>query len=501
MDLSAAPPLTALAGVLPADGPAAPTDHPTASSSRVASSGSATEDVLGEAVSAHAAYMSAVPEARHAYAYGGAGDRSRSGDGDGYESARSAGTASSVSAYRLPDVLAVAIRDPVTSEVEREVFVAIERPGGDDGRKPYLGGYRDARTGLAYHHAYSQTPSDSPRVPKWANAPPKFTRETQTATLVARSTQSYREGAAQTLRHDIHTDTSTDRVLAPRKYFTADELNLVRAAKALMIACHWRGYTARKRAAALRAARAAAQSAVVAEERRAAAEAEAKARRDMERRLHPRSLEDFAVLFDEVEAWRVAETARIGAEHAADERARKEALAELLAKETALIGTIERLRTVANKENREKRIEAVFAAMASPQVWPASDGEATAVYTPLTTRAAELRALYQALAAPGASTDDRIDVVLRVKYTAKEYDTALTREIVELADREVDMVRRGRPAATLDGLRKRLRNLFLTFCETPEYNPQAAAYAKPAPAARDPRTLPTLLRPGPPTKY
>ena len=39
------------------------------------------------------------------------------------------------------------------------------------------------------------------------------------------------------------------------------------------------------------------------------------------------------------------------------------------------------------------------------------------------------------------------------KWTVKEFDTELTREIVDLIDREADMLNRGRSESSLDGLR------------------------------------------------
>jgi hypothetical protein len=60
--------------------------------------------------------------------------------------------------------------------------------------------------------------------------------------------------------------------------------------------------------------------------------------------------------------------------------------------------------------------------------------------------------------------------------TVKEFDCNLTRELVELIDREADLLNRGRSPRAMDGLRKRTANLFLQFIETPEFNPEATRY-------------------------
>ena len=67
---------------------------------------------------------------------------------------------------------------------------------------------------------------------------------------------------------------------------------------------------------------------------------------------------------------------------------------------------------------------------------------------------------------------------MNVKWTAQEFDCALTRDIVDLCDREADMLNRGRSEKSLEGLRNRLANLFLQFVETPDFNPESTRFLK-----------------------
>merc|ERR1712146_855149 len=90
-------------------------------------------------------------------------------------------------------------------------------------------------------------------------------------------------------------------------------------------------------------------------------------------------------------------------------------------------------------------------------------------------RAKELMDLYNGLRLSLLSIDERLDVLLHVKWTVKEFDCNLTREIV---DRVADMLNRGRPEKSFVGCRKRLANLFLQFLETPEFNPEAMRFQK-----------------------
>ena len=151
---------------------------------------------------------------------------------------------------------------------------------------------------------------------------------------------------------------------------------------------------------------------------------------------------------------------------------------QLLHKETKILQQIDKLKITANSQNKEDKINNFLKAMSDPKLWKRTDGRYTEVHTPFSTRAKELMDLYNGLRLPFLSTDERLDVLLHTKWTVKEFDCNLTREIVDLIDREADMLNRGRSESSLEGLRKRLSNLFLQFIETPEFNPEAARFQK-----------------------
>lgn len=60
----------------------------------------------------------------------------------------------------------------------------------------------------------------------------------------------------------------------------------------------------------------------------------------------------------------------------------------------------------------------------------------------------------------------------------QEHDCKLTQEIIELIDREADLLMRGVRESNLDGLRKRISTLFLQYIKTPTFNPEAAKLLK-----------------------
>ena len=73
--------------------------------------------------------------------------------------------------------------------------------------------------------------------------------------------------------------------------------------------------------------------------------------------------------------------------------------------------------------------------------------------TPYTLRAQELRDIFSSLSMKYLTQDERLDVLLTVKHTVKEHDCKLTQEIIELIDREADLLMRGVKESNLEGTR------------------------------------------------
>ena len=378
------------------------------------------------------------------------------------------------STYVMPDVISVEVQFGVDIP-PKLIQVPIVRAMPE--KKPFLGGFRSRKTAVEYHHASSQTDPPARQAPADGDAHVKFHRETQTAVQQTRSQQAMREAGTQMPRGHLLAEEG-DAILRPLPYFDSEQLAELRLEKAIDLQRYTRGWFARTAASALRRAQAAAAAAALDEEARQKAEAEERHKLEIQRRMHPHSYEDFEILYNELEAWRQQETRRIEEELADDHDARLAALQQLLLKEQKLLQTIDRLRLQADDENRDKRIRATLQKMSAPKRWQMSDGEVCQVHTPFTTRSKELMELYNGLRLPLLTIDERLDVLLHVKWTVKEFDCNLTRDVVELIDREADMLNRGRSESSLAGLRKRLANLFLQFIETPEFNPEAARFQK-----------------------
>lgn len=375
--------------------------------------------------------------------------------------------------YKMPDVVEVNL-GPVNGEPSAEdqiVMVKIVRENLNR-EKPFLGGYRHGLTKKVYHHASSQTVRK-----RRVKGVPKNHRETQTVSTIERSQQTARESSTQMDRKDLYLDHSNDKVIFARKYFTAAQMTELRDRQAREIQCFLRQCFAWRRVRRLREARYEEEFKTAQEKEQEDLRNQAEHKRQIDRRMHPRTKEDFDILHKELEAWRLHETQRIKNSGLPKEEIHFQ-LEELLGKQVKLLQTIDRLKITASKENKKSQTKEMLEKMASPKEWATTDGDIIEVETPFTKRAEELVELYNGLCLTNLSKLQRVDVLLHVKYTVKEFDCDLTRNIVELILREEDLIRRGRSDKSLEGLRKRLSNLFLQFIDVPEFNPEAANFQR-----------------------
>jgi len=346
-----------------------------------------------------------------------------------------------------------------------------------DHNVPYYGGYRHKKSGLRYHHASAQTEGGGGPVRDVSHL---RERETQTFSLVTKSVQLGREFGTQMARPDLQLDDGGDRSIIPRGYFSSNQLLDRKRKDALSIQCYWRGYTSRKIAWTIREELYQNQLNEIKKSDKMFEFEKANQKKEINRRLNPRSMADFEILYNELDVWRNVEHSKIHKLKGSGRATKlevKEMVAQLLAKETKLLQTIDKLKAAALKLGRDKKINRMLNYMSEPKGWEGSNGIEIKVDTPFTLRARELKELYKGLVfGSNGNIDERLDVLLNVKWTVNEFDCSLTRDIVSLIDRESDLLTRGRNVNTVKGLRVRLSNLFLQFIETPEFNPESRRF-------------------------
>ncbi|XP_005402382.1 PREDICTED: IQ and ubiquitin-like domain-containing protein [Chinchilla lanigera] len=350
----------------------------------------------------------------------------------------------------------------------QEVAVEIVQ---SDFHKPFLGGFRHKVTGIEYHNAGTQTVPK--KIPEKFNV---FCRDTQTVLQRKKIQQTTNTTSTQMTKIGVYVSNMTDKLVTPGKYFSAAEYHAQRLKAVIVIQTYYRRWHAKVFTEDLRRQKMLRLEWEAEEELRKVKEKEEWMQLDYYRRHNPKTSEDFELLYNALELWRQEELTRInqcltGAE-------RKAALCELLEKETQIIASIGRHRYIACTENQEEVIQAFMDKCSSPKVWRRSDGKIVEMATQFTVRARELQNIYKCIKLQNISQDERLDILLTLKHTVKEHECELTQEILELIDREVDLMMRGVKPENLEGLRKRIATLFFHYIKTPLFNPEAARYLK-----------------------
>ncbi|KAK3734124.1 hypothetical protein RRG08_000036 [Elysia crispata] len=377
--------------------------------------------------------------------------------------------------YHMPDVITVRV---VTENCEsRDVVVEIERSRT---KKPFLGGFRNKNTGVEFHNASAQT-LQKPRPLPTAE---RFCRDTQTCEQKNTRQQTTNTTSTQMTGVGVYISLVEDKLITPGKYFSADDYWALILSKVLILQKYYRRWLAKRYVKKLREDKAKRLEWERQEELRKKKEKESRLRREYARRINPKTKADFDMLLHCLEKWRQEEMERINTTLEGAER--KAAMCMLLEQETELLSAIERHKNEANLDNRDKRIMQFLEKAASPKKWQGHDGKLTYMDTPYTIRAKELRDIYNSINMKYLTQDERLDVLLTLKHTVKEHDCKLTQEIIELIDREADLLMRGVKEGNLTGLRKRISTLFLQYIKTPTFNPEAAKLLK---VPQDPSTL------------
>ncbi|XP_048193625.1 IQ and ubiquitin-like domain-containing protein [Perognathus longimembris pacificus] len=340
-----------------------------------------------------------------------------------------------------------------------------------DFHKPFLGGFRHKITGTEYHNAGTQT---VPR--KVFHKPNRFCRDTQTVIEKQRYQQTANTTSTQMTKIGVYVANMEDKLIEPVAYFTAAEYHARRLKAVIVIQTYYRRWHAKVYVEDLKRQKQVRLDWEVEDQLRKEREREDRLRADYQRRHNPKTNEDFELLFNALELWRQEELARIDQYFTGAER--KAYLCELLEKETQLIASIGRHRDMAHTERKEAAVQAFLNKCSAPRVWRRADGKVIEMDTQFTLRARELQNIYKCIIMKNVSHDERLDVLLTLKHTVKEHECKLTQEILELIDREVDLMMRGVKSQNLEGLRKRTATLFFHYIKTPLFNPEVARYLK-----------------------
>lgn len=248
--------------------------------------------------------------------------------------------------FLAPDVITVHV--DLKNNQFKELIVEIERSSN---KKPFLGGFKNKLNSKEFLNAASQTA----KVLKNTSDVQKFCRDTQTIVSNHTKLQTRQDMSTQMTRPGVFVSRIEDKLLIPRPYQTADELNAIRERSVIKIQKYFRRWFAKRRFNEIKTAYDERVKWEKERELKRMQDVDERRQNDINRRLNPKTKDDFEILYSALEKWRFEELSKINATKTG--AARKAALAMLVDQEAELIGTIERYKIEASKENKEKQIQ------------------------------------------------------------------------------------------------------------------------------------------------
>ncbi|KAI1888435.1 hypothetical protein AGOR_G00185110 [Albula goreensis] len=380
--------------------------------------------------------------------------------------------------YNMPDVITVRVQ--TDTDTFQDVVVEIERATQ---KKAFLGGYRHKVTGTEFHHSAVQTVAK--RRPD--RGVETFLRDTQTVETRTQAQQCTRSTATQMTSIGCYVSNMEDKLMTPGPYTTAESCAFKKLWAVILLQKYARRWRAKRYSDQLRHERDQRLAWLESEQERKRKEKEEQIEAEYQRRMNPKTKEDFALLYSALEKWRKEEVDRINSTLTGAKR--KYALYKLLNEEAEHIASISQHRLVAAKRNEEKAVQALLSKCAAPKAWKSFDGKIIEMDTQSTIRARELHELYSSLNTQYRNPKDRLGVLLSLRDTIKEHDCKLTQEIMQLIDREADLMTREIKSASLEGLRKRISTLFLQYIKTPAFNPEMTRLLRVPPDSQERRKI------------
>lgn len=343
-------------------------------------------------------------------------------------------------------------------------------------RKPFLGGFREKKGGLGreFHHASCQTKPFSAKETTVDLAE----RDAQTVKLRSRGMCTVSEKATQMFRDDHYIPCEHDVIKTPGQYVTAAEMerrrDLLRHVRTIQR--YWRAWLiwrAVKRAAQVRRQQLAWEEEAAAKKDR---EKDTRLKRDIVVKAFPRTRGDFEMLYQMVEDWRRSEIDAIKKTDMC-EAAKKARYFDVLQKEIELLRNVERHRLSVKEEFLKKKEVQIIEKCSKPITWTGYKGLTISMDTLRTQRARDLTEIYNSLHKEDLSVERRLDLLMHLKKAMEPYTYKEVDDVVELINRECDLLVRSLSGEELDVLRKRFKQLFLKILMMPIFNPETAKYS------------------------
>ncbi|CAH2981761.1 unnamed protein product [Chilo suppressalis] len=360
----------------------------------------------------------------------------------------------------IHDVLSVMVPFGTTvKQINVEIF-------SEPMKKPYLGGYRNVHTGLEYHHAYTQTPQKPEKIPPHR----KNCRDTQTAEEREKIYDTNYSRAIQMNTVHAYIPNVTDKIIIPKPYETYDQMvtRLNHNHFASIIQKAYRHHQFRQMVDRwLRECRERIDR-MKKEEKLEREAMERRLRRDLITKTFPKTREDFDQLYAMVDRWKHAEIARISQLHSKGPKIAEFTL--LLDKEVELLRCIEAYRVKVKEDSKKTKDQKFLEEISKPVAWFGRDGKIITMDTIEIQKARKLKELYNCFIREDMDVNERMELLVDMKFALQEFRHPLAEEIITLLDRECDLLVRRCNNYQIEFLRRRIAASVFQLIKTSELN-------------------------------
>ncbi|RZF40720.1 hypothetical protein LSTR_LSTR008669 [Laodelphax striatellus] len=385
--------------------------------------------------------------------------------------------------HYIPVVDIITVRIDEGEGRSRDVIVEIEN---QQLQKEWLGGYRHRLTRIEYHHAAVQT---KPRqqgygLPPGQKPPEIITRQTQTPGFPHKDkgTSPMIHKCTQALPSDNLIPNLTDRIItgvAGRFQVDYKVLTFPEVVGFVVVVQRFlRSYMKRKEEREeVELVEKCLENEQFLNSQYLTSTKDDRTKKLMTGNIFPTSQFDFYVLYLLVGKWWKKEYDRI--KTMKSEETRKAAFVALLDKEVTLLWAIERHRITAKKESMRKKEINFLEETARPVVFRNYNGFMSAIDTLETQKAREYQDMYLALINRDVTLEQRLDTLHKLRSllnTIDDYNKV--KPILNLINRECELLAIGVESSDLEGLRNRIEQQLLHHFHDNRINPKVEHYKK-----------------------
>lgn len=353
----------------------------------------------------------------------------------------------------------------------------------DNSPREYFGGYRNKFTGKIYHHAKVQTlyrGCAEHNLPHVQQGHQSYNRETQTLLpLKDQSINTLTDKCIQMSGNGVNIPAMSDKIISARPYHEYNVIHkkMTPFEAVTILQRAWRHYINRKKV--LQKYTSILDERVAEEQFRGSNLVEFNKQQMalLTKASFPTSRSDFYDLYTVLGEWMIKRKKELGTRKCG--YANKVSMGDLQKKQIKGLLAIEGHRIQAKQENLKKQDIMFLEGTARSRVRTYPKGNRTFIDDLNIKRARDIKDMYASYTRTDVTNTERIEILTSIKNCLAGFEAVdLTADLIELLEREIDLITMGVSKKNMEYLKRRFDSLYVDLAKNPEFNPQAKYYKK-----------------------